>query len=80
MKKARHKKILSLINEYNIDRQEVLLEYLQKEGSNVIHLSNPAEHIRCFQFFRYTLLLCHFLYQIFRHITNRSINFGKVFI
>ena len=35
MKKARHKKILSLINEYNIDRQEVLLEYLQKEGFNV---------------------------------------------
>lgn len=35
MKKARHKKILSLISEYNIDRQEVLLEYLQKEGFNV---------------------------------------------
>lgn len=32
MKKARHKKILSLINEYNIDRQEVLLEYLQKKA------------------------------------------------
>ncbi len=35
MKKARHKKILSLISEYNIDRQEVLLEYLQKEGFKV---------------------------------------------
>ena len=49
-------------------------------GSNVIHQSYPSHHIRCFQFFRYTLLLCHFLYQIFRHITSRSINFGKVFI
>ena len=28
MKKARHKKILSLISEFNIDRQEVLLDYL----------------------------------------------------
>ncbi len=35
MKKARHKKILSLINEYNIDRQEVLLEYLNNEGFKV---------------------------------------------
>ncbi len=35
MKKARHKKILSLINEFNIDRQEVLLEYLNKEGFKV---------------------------------------------
>ncbi len=35
MKKARHKKILSLINENNIDRQEVLLEYLNKEGFKV---------------------------------------------
>ena len=43
-------------------------------GSNVIHQSYPSHHIRCFQFFRYTLLLCHFLYQIFRHITSRSIN------
>ncbi|MBQ8603315.1 MAG: arginine repressor [Oscillospiraceae bacterium] len=35
MKKARHKKILSLINEYNIDRQEVLLDYLNNEGFKV---------------------------------------------
>lgn len=35
MKKARHKKILSLINEHNIDRQEVLLEYLNNEGFKV---------------------------------------------
>ena len=35
MKKARHKKILSLINEFNIDRQEVLLEYLNNEGFKV---------------------------------------------
>ena len=35
MKKARHKKILSLISEYNIDRQEVLLDYLKKEGFKV---------------------------------------------
>ena len=35
MKKARHKKILSLINEFNIDRQEVLLDYLKKEGFKV---------------------------------------------
>ena len=35
MKKARHKAILSLINQYNIDRQEVLLEYLKKEGYKV---------------------------------------------
>lgn len=35
MKKARHKKILSLINEHNIDRQEVLLDYLNKEGFQV---------------------------------------------
>ena len=32
MKKNRHKKILSLIQEYNIDRQEVLLEYLNNAG------------------------------------------------
>ena len=32
MKKNRHKKILSLIQENNIDRQEVLLEYLNNEG------------------------------------------------
>lgn len=32
MKKNRHKKILSLIQEHNIDRQEVLLDYLNKEG------------------------------------------------
>ena len=32
MKKTRHKKILSLIQEYNIDRQEVLLEYLNNAG------------------------------------------------
>lgn len=32
MKKNRHKKILSLIQEYNIDRQEVLLEYLNNSG------------------------------------------------
>lgn len=32
MKKNRHKKILSLIQEYNIDRQEVLLEYLTNAG------------------------------------------------
>ena len=32
MKKNRHKKILSLIHEYNIDRQEVLLEYLNNSG------------------------------------------------
>ena len=32
MKKNRHKKILSLIPEYNIDRQEVLLEYLNNAG------------------------------------------------
>ena len=35
MKKARHKKILSLISEFNIDRQEVLLDYLKKEGFKV---------------------------------------------
>ena len=35
MKKARHKKILSLISEFNIDRQEVLLEYLKNEGFKV---------------------------------------------
>ncbi len=35
MKKARQKAILSLINEYNIDRQELLLEYLHKEGFDV---------------------------------------------
>ena len=35
MKKARHKKILSLISEFNIDRQEVLLDYLKKEGYKV---------------------------------------------
>ncbi len=35
MKKARHKKILSLISEFNIDRQEVLLEYLKDAGFNV---------------------------------------------
>ncbi len=35
MKKARHKKILSLINRHNIDRQEVLLEYLNNEGFRV---------------------------------------------
>ena len=46
-------------------------------GSNVIHQSYPSHHIRCFQFFRYTLLLCHFLYQIFRHITSRSIDFSN---
>ena len=32
MKKNRHKKILSLIQEFNIDRQEVLLEYLNNAG------------------------------------------------
>ena len=32
MKKNRHKKILSLIQENNIDRQEVLLEYLNNAG------------------------------------------------
>ena len=32
MKKNRHKKILSLIQELNIDRQEVLLEYLNNAG------------------------------------------------
>lgn len=35
MKKNRHKKILSLIQEHNINRQEVLLEYLNKEGFDV---------------------------------------------
>lgn len=35
MKKTRHKKILSLIKENNIDRQEVLLEYLNNEGFQV---------------------------------------------
>lgn len=35
MKKARHKKILSLIKQHNIDRQEVLLDYLNKEGYQV---------------------------------------------
>ncbi len=35
MKKSRHKKILSLIQEHNINRQEVLLEYLNKEGFDV---------------------------------------------
>ena len=35
MKKARHKKILSLISQHNIDRQEVLLEYLNNEGFQV---------------------------------------------
>ncbi|MDD6187248.1 MAG: arginine repressor [Oscillospiraceae bacterium] len=35
MKKARHKKILELIAKYNIDRQEVLLEYLKEEGFDV---------------------------------------------
>lgn len=32
MKKSRHKKMLSLIQENDIDRQEVLLEYLNNEG------------------------------------------------
>ncbi|MEG0019910.1 MAG: arginine repressor [Oscillospiraceae bacterium] len=32
MKKNRHKEILSLIKKYDIDRQEVLLEYLNNEG------------------------------------------------
>ena len=32
MKKNRHKKILSQKQEYNIDRQEVLLEYLNNAG------------------------------------------------
>ena len=49
-------------------------------GSNVIHQSYPSHHIRCFQFLRCSLLSCHFLYQIFSHITSRSINFSKVFI
>mgnify|MGYP000075392348 CR=1 FL=1 len=49
-------------------------------GSVLVWEIKQFFHIRCFQFFRYTLLLCHFLYQIFRHITSRSINFGKVFI
>lgn len=35
MKKSRHKKILSLIQEHNIDRQEILLDYLNKEGFDV---------------------------------------------
>ena len=30
-------------------------------GSNVIHQSYPSHHIRCFQFFRYTLLKRYFL-------------------
>ena len=29
-------------------------------GSNVIHQSYPSHHIRCFQFFRYTLLKRYF--------------------
>ena len=58
-----------------------LIQYnLVCTGSNVIHQSYPSHHIRCFQFLRYTLLSCHFLYQIFSHITSRSINFSKVFI
>ncbi len=35
MKKLRHKKILSLIKEKSIDRQEILLEYLKDEGFDV---------------------------------------------
>lgn len=35
MKNARHAKILELINEYPIHRQEVLLDYLKKAGYKV---------------------------------------------
>ncbi len=35
MKRARHKKILSLIQEQNIDRQEILLELLKNENYDV---------------------------------------------
>lgn len=35
MKKSRHKKILSLIAQQDIDRQEVLLEHLNNEGFEV---------------------------------------------
>ncbi|MBQ3394099.1 MAG: arginine repressor [Oscillospiraceae bacterium] len=35
MKRERHRKILQLIQEYNIDRQEVLLDYLRDAGFNV---------------------------------------------
>ncbi len=35
MKRERHKKILQLIAEHNIDRQEVLLNYLKEAGFNV---------------------------------------------
>ena len=49
-------------------------------GSDIIHQSDPSHHILRFQLFRHTLFSCHFLYQILRHITRRSINFSKVFI
>ena len=55
---------------YQLGIHNIIQYNLIGTGSNVIHQSYPSHHIRCFQFFRCTLLLCHFLYQIFRHTVN----------
>ena len=46
---------------YPLGIHNIIQYNLSGTGSNVIHQSYPSHHIRCFQFFRYTLLKRYFL-------------------
>ena len=47
-------------------------------ATDVIHPSNPLHLIICFEFFGYTLTLCHQFYEPKKHILSLLIYIGKV--